>query len=437
MKINYRFPIIIICFFLAGLNTVSAQITPLKVGDKCPDTLSRYLKQIIYKNSYNDGSSKAILIDFWATWCSPCLAALPIMDSLQKKHINNLKIISVTEDNDESVPEVLSKIFSNNGISLTIVTKDRYIKQYFPHQTVPHYVWIAQDGTIKAITGEKEILSDELEKFLNNEILEVKMKPNKIKYDMKRPMYASNQASIGNELVYHSMIAKYRADLNPVYSRGRNYITCINSPILRLFQIAYGKFDLQFLDMNRIIISGLNTQIDSAALGMFTNDNLIALWKKSIDKNAFTYELSLPDSTFTNDQMFKFMQEDLNRYFIVKGITAQMEKRSRPVIALTFIGKTKNPSFKQTSEKASYYSTSTFMKMVNQPISFFISQVTPFLEKQSAPLINETGYYGKISVELNGDLKNIDSLNRSLKKYSLKLVQKNEPIDMIVLTIIH
>ena len=45
---------------------------------------------------------KVVLLDFWATWCGPCRAALPHMQELAKKfHGQPLVILSVSLDNDE------------------------------------------------------------------------------------------------------------------------------------------------------------------------------------------------------------------------------------------------------------------------------------------------------------------------------------------------
>jgi thiol-disulfide isomerase/thioredoxin len=43
-----------------------------------------------------------ILIDFWATWCKPCLRSFPILDSIYGEYILEIEIISISVDHDFS-----------------------------------------------------------------------------------------------------------------------------------------------------------------------------------------------------------------------------------------------------------------------------------------------------------------------------------------------
>jgi thiol-disulfide isomerase/thioredoxin len=45
---------------------------------------------------------KLVIVDFWATWCGPCMKAVPHMIQLQKKYPDNVQIIGISLDQDRS-----------------------------------------------------------------------------------------------------------------------------------------------------------------------------------------------------------------------------------------------------------------------------------------------------------------------------------------------
>src|SRR5262249_29962734 len=47
---------------------------------------------------------KVVLLDFWGTWCPPCVTAVPTLRSLQKHHAKDpFVIVSVSSDSDEAI----------------------------------------------------------------------------------------------------------------------------------------------------------------------------------------------------------------------------------------------------------------------------------------------------------------------------------------------
>jgi len=419
------------------LGISNAQVKPIAIGEKVPNISFNYtVGNVPKKGSIADYKGKTILIDFWATWCSPCVSSLTFLDSLQKKYGDKLQVLCVTREGGKVVKEVISKIFHDHEPAFSIILKDSVMENYFPHQTIPHCVWIDKNGIVKAITDKSEVTSSNITRLIDEDSLQIINKPQTIKYDIDKPPYASQQVNLKNEFLYHSLITKYREDLETGYSRGINndFISCINSPIIRLYQCAFGKFDLAYWDMNKVICRGFTTFADSAKLGIFTSDRLIHEWQNNIRSDAYSYELATRDTIFSNRQLFQIMQEDLNRYFASIGIEAHLERKEVNALALTQIDSIKTyRNYK--GGNSHHYSTPASLKVENEPISFFITQLQPYIQKKNnMAIVNDTGYDGNVDIELNKKTETLSGLNEELKKIGLRFIEKKTWSNVIVVT---
>ena len=121
MKIRFGL-ILLFCFLLAvfTLRPVVAVDRELTVGSKAPALEIEHWIQDgngFFKPVKDFEKGKVYVVEFWATWCGPCVASMPHLAELQNKYRGEgLQIVSVT---DESVDEVNALLGTKNEAGKT------------------------------------------------------------------------------------------------------------------------------------------------------------------------------------------------------------------------------------------------------------------------------------------------------------------------------
>jgi hypothetical protein len=199
---------------------------------------------------------------------------MPRLDSANLEYSKNLNILSVTYETSTLANDMLNRIFPSNKPSFKLVTEDKRLNSYFKHHYLPHLVWIDEMGIYRGLV--KELDDQTIRSIINKETEKVKLKAKYLEWSPFKPLYATGQASFvtPEELQYHSVIAKGRVDLNGVHAAMNNFIINTNTSILKLYQIAYGKMGLDYLDPSRCIVVGLKTDLDSAKIGLIANKKI-------------------------------------------------------------------------------------------------------------------------------------------------------------------
>jgi thiol-disulfide isomerase/thioredoxin len=132
-----------------GVSEISATPEPqtgLRNGDLAP---AFTLKTLDGKTlTRDDFKGKVVLLDFWATWCTPCRKALPELKDLQAKHAGKpLVIVSVSVDETSKVVE---EFVRSNGMSWPQAWDrgGQVTGGVFRVDTFPSYVVLGADGRI-------------------------------------------------------------------------------------------------------------------------------------------------------------------------------------------------------------------------------------------------------------------------------------------------
>lgn len=182
MKLNICLMGLLCLFFEANAQS-KQQPKFLTVGDQVPDIRITGIINCGYKSArLSDYKGKAIILDFWNTFCSSCVAGFPEWDEYQHQYPQGLQVFLVDKQNKtetaKAVQTVINLTKDNIGrpFRLPIVFNDTTVIKYFQFNTVPHVVWISRNGIVVAITGKQAVTPANIAKLVRGEQLDLPVK---------------------------------------------------------------------------------------------------------------------------------------------------------------------------------------------------------------------------------------------------------------------
>ena len=132
--------VIFFSFFFSGMSS-----PPLRVGGPAPSFELKTLKGKIFKSS--DLKNKAVILNFWATWCVPCIKEMPELNKAYTSFKNDdVEIIAINfAETRSEVDEFVNKYHLEFPILL-----DKYgdVSQDYRVRNLPVTYFISPDGII-------------------------------------------------------------------------------------------------------------------------------------------------------------------------------------------------------------------------------------------------------------------------------------------------
>ena len=124
-------------------------VKPMKTGDEAPalalpeigpsGTLGNHL-------TLADTRGKVTVLDFWATWCNPCLASMPRLEKLARSHAD-VAVITINLDD----PAKARALFNERGYTMKLLADDGDVSQRYGVSAIPHTVIIDRSGMVREV----------------------------------------------------------------------------------------------------------------------------------------------------------------------------------------------------------------------------------------------------------------------------------------------
>jgi len=173
MKINTRkitqLLLVLSVLFLSTNISLSQEIAP---DFRLPDLKG---KQVTFKSLLGKGP---IVLDFWATWCKPCVKYLPKLQKIYDKYKGDgLIVVGINEDGPRNRAKINPFVKSKRINFPILIDANSQVMRNYRIMGLPATIIISPDGKIYKVhksykPGDEKILEKEIQELLSKTVKE-------------------------------------------------------------------------------------------------------------------------------------------------------------------------------------------------------------------------------------------------------------------------
>ncbi|MGI4741237.1 MAG: DUF3738 domain-containing protein [Janthinobacterium lividum] len=239
---------------LLSLSTAYAQA---RLGDVVPDLrFATVLNGAKASLSLRELRGQVVLLEFWGTYCGPCVAAMPHLQDLQRQFAGRLQVVTISQEAPARLTRYLQTRPSNLLFAAVTSTAGDSLQQLFACRTVPHSVLLDETGHLLATTEPQNITAATVEQVLRHQAVTLPLKQDQAVANPLAVYFPATAATPPRCLIQPaiagvgSMLRQYPQDTSVFHNRR---LSALNVSVEELYQLAYGNvpFD-RMLDLRPV-----------------------------------------------------------------------------------------------------------------------------------------------------------------------------------------
>lgn len=98
-----------------------------------------------------DSFQKPLLVDLWATWCAPCLQALPDLQRLSQTHAGRLTVLGLATDQQGWA--VVTPVIHRYQVTYPVAVINPSLSNAFGAKAYPYLVLVHRGKVLKRLSG--------------------------------------------------------------------------------------------------------------------------------------------------------------------------------------------------------------------------------------------------------------------------------------------
>lgn len=178
--------------FISLLLFSGVSLAQIKIGDKSPAiNITDWIQN---RPAHTSLANKFVVIDFWATWCAPCLASMAHMNELTEEMStkDNLIFLTMSDEKKEKISPLLTRVAFKTYV---VTDTTRQTQNGFGISSIPDCIIIDDKAVIRWRGNPAELTNNIIESILTGKSFtiadnyKIKASPLEKEYDSLRREY--------------------------------------------------------------------------------------------------------------------------------------------------------------------------------------------------------------------------------------------------------